>query len=577
MAELTLKERLRKAALTVDEPGKRSTLVSALAGPLKRWAMPATPVDHLLIVPQDLRTADPSFWHEMEYGQFGLAGSIAVLRGRSPFEIEAPSPAWARELHSFGWLRHLDAAGSDEARDTGRKLALEWVLRYSRDRGLPAEPAVAARRLISWLSHANLLLEDVDKEPYGAITASLGAQLSHLSGCWREAPSGYPRLLALTALAFAALSLAGHERQIKDIEANLVSEIAWQILDDGGHVSRHPGLLVELLLDLLPLSQCFTARGRALPKQLGEALEHMLPMLRYMRLGDGMVARFNGVGCAPAAGLATVLAYEDGSLPPLAEARASGYARLERGASIVVADVGRPPPLAQSACTQAGCLSFEMSVGTQLLFVNGGAPDPSHGDWLPVARATASHNTLTLAEKSSSRLIAHRKLEALMGAPPLRYPDRVDWRCEEADGGKVLEASHDGYHRRYDLVHYRHLHLSADGLRFEGCDRLDGQGNKVRLRADMPFAIHFHLLPSASCALGRGVNEAIVTLADGQHWRFTAQGAVLSLEESAYFAESAGPRPAQQIVLRGATAGETEVNWVAAYMAEDDPAREETE
>ena len=128
MAELTLKERLRKAALTVDEPGKRSTLVSAFAGPLKRWAMPATPVDHLLIVPQDLRTADPSFWNEMEYGQFGLAGSIAVLRGNSPFEIEPPSAAWARELHSFGWLRNLDAAGSDAARDTGRKLALEWVL-----------------------------------------------------------------------------------------------------------------------------------------------------------------------------------------------------------------------------------------------------------------------------------------------------------------------------------------------------------------------------------------------------------------------------------------------------------------
>ena len=69
-------------------------------------------------MPQDLRTADPSFWHEMEHGQFGLAGSIAFLRGRSPFEVEPPSAAWARELHGFGWLRNLDAAGSDEARET---------------------------------------------------------------------------------------------------------------------------------------------------------------------------------------------------------------------------------------------------------------------------------------------------------------------------------------------------------------------------------------------------------------------------------------------------------------------------
>jgi uncharacterized heparinase superfamily protein len=570
MAELTLKDRLRKAAMTVDEPGKRSAVMNALAGPLRRWVGQATPVDHLLIVPQDLRTADPSFWHEMEYGQFGLAGSNALLRGRSPFVIEPPSAAWARELHGFGWLRNLDAVGSEAAREAGRRLALEWILRFGTDRGVAAEPAVAARRLISWLSHANLLLEDADKDSYGAVTASLGRQLAELTRSWRDASIGYPRLLALEALAFAALSLAGHDRQIKDIETNLAAELEWQVLDDGGHVSRNPAVLVELLLDLLPLSQCFTARDRTLPKQLGEALERMLPMLRHLRLGDGMVARFNGVGCTPAAGLATVLAYDDGSLAPLAEARASGYARLERGDTIVVVDVGKPPMLALSAEAQAGCLSFEMSAGKQLLFVNGGVPSAAAGDWSAVARATASHNTLTLAEKSSSRLIAHRKLEATMGASPIRYPDRVEWQSEGVDGAAVLQASHDGYHRRHELIHSRRLSLSGDGLRLEGCDRIDGLKTKVRLRTDLPFAIHFHLVPSARCGLGSALNEAIIALADGQRWRFTAQGATLSIEDGAYFAESAGPRPAQQIVLRGATFGEAEVNWVAARMTEDE-------
>lgn len=568
MAELTLKERLRKAALTVDA-AKRSAIVAALAAPLKRWTEPATPVDHLLIVPQDLRTADPSFWREMEHGQFGLAGSIAFLRGRSPFAIESPSVAWERELHGFGWLRHLDAAGNDEAREAARQLALEWTIRFGADRGISAEPAVAARRLISWLSHANLLLEDADTETYGAITDSLGRQLAQLANSWREAPGGYPRLLSLIALAFATLSLAGHDRQIKDVETNVASELAGQVLVDGGHVSRNPMLLVELLLDLLPLSQCFTARDRELPEQLGEALARMLPMLRYLRLGDGMLSRFNGVSCAPAAGLATVLAYDDGSLASLSEARASGYARLECGSTTVIADVGGPPPLPMSACAQAGCLSFEMSVGNQLLFVNGGVPGVAGGDWYPAARATASHNALTLAEKSSSRLIVHRKLEALMGAPPIRYPERVEWRVEEADGALVLDANHDGYIRRFELIHSRLLQLSADGARLDGRDRLDGLNSKVRLRTDLPFAIHFHLLPRVSCGQGAAPTEAVITLADGQRWRFSAQGAALAIEESAYFAESAGPRRALQIVLRGVTFGETEVSWVAERMAED--------
>lgn len=567
MAELTLKERLHRAAMKVDEPGRRSAIASAIAAPLKRWTEPRTPVDHLLIVPQDLRTSDPSFWSELEHGEFGLGGEIVFLRGSSPFVVEARNPSWERELHGFGWLRNLEAAGQAEARETARRLALEWSLRFGGERtGVAAEPAVAARRLISWLSHANLLLEDADPETYGAITASLGRQLAHLSASWRDASPGYQRLLSLVALCFATLSLAGHDRQVRDVEASLAAELSWQVLADGGHVTRNPALLVELLLDLLPLSQCFTARDRKLPDRLSETIEHMLPMLRYLRLGDGMLSRFNGVSCPQAAGIATVVAYDDGSLAPLAEARASGYARLERGASIVVADVGRPPPLALSASAQAGCLSFEMSTGRELLFVNGGVPPAAAGDWLPASRATASHNTLTLAEKSSSRQIVHRKLEALTGTPPLRYPERVEWRVEQGEE-VVLEASHDGYHRRHELIHSRRLQLSADGTRLEGRDRLDGLNGKVRLRADLPFAIHFHLSPAAQCGLG-GHDAAVITLPGGERWRFTADGATLAIEDGAYFAESAGPRTAQQIVLRGVTYGETEVNWVAERLPE---------
>ena len=568
MSGLTFRERFRIAAVSVDR-GKRSTMAGMFGAPLLRWSVATPPAGQLLIVPQDLRTADPSFWHEVERGQFGLAGCIAILRGRSPFEIEAPNAAWARELHGFGWLRNLEAAHDDEAKQAACRLAAEWAIRYGAGRGVGAEPAVAARRLISWLSHGNLLLDGADAESYEAITSSLGRQLALLQTSWRDALDGYPRLLALIALNFACLALAGHERRLKDVEASLAAELAWQVLPDGGHISRNPALLVELMLDLLPLSQCFTARDKAQPPQLVEALARILPMLRFLRLGDGMLARFNGLSVPPAASLATVLAYYDSMAQPLTEARASGYARLACGDSAVVVDVGSPPPLSVACQAQAGCLSFEMSAGAQLLFVNGGMPGAAAGDWQPAARATASHNTLCLAEKSSSRLVAHRRIEKFMGAPPIRQPDRVDWHVEEVDGGVLLEASHDGYRRRFALIHSRRLYLSADGCRLEGRDRLDGLNQKVRLRKDLPLAIHFHLYPGVDCRIGDHANETELSLADGQRWRFTADGAALTVAESAYFAESAGPRRALQITLRTATFGEHEVNWAVERCAKE--------
>ena len=68
------------------------------------------------------------------------------------------------------------------------------------------------------------------------------------------------------------------------------------MLPDGGHVSRNPGVLVELLLDLLPLRQAFAARNVPPPNAVLNAMDRMMPMLRFFRHGDGNFALFNGMG-----------------------------------------------------------------------------------------------------------------------------------------------------------------------------------------------------------------------------------------------------------------------------------------
>ena len=570
MAEMTFRDRLKIAALSAER-SQRSAIAQTLATWLPAWSVAPHPVDRLLIVPQDLRTADPSFWREIEHGQFGLAGSIAFLHGRSPFDIAPPTAAWERELHSFGWLRNLAAAtDDDEARRGARLLASEWAIRFGGSKGVAAEPVVAARRLISWVSHATLLLEGADAATYEAITMSLGRQIALLASSRRDAPDGYPRLLTLIALMFAELSVAGQKRKLKDVEPTLVAELRRQILPDGGHMSRNPDVLVELLLDLLPLNQCFAARNRESPPQLVEVLARLLAMLRFLRLGDGMLARFNGVGAAAAAGLGTIVAYGDSAAALPSEARASGYARLARGTSIVVVDVGSPPALAVGGDAQAGCLSFEMSAGRHLLFVNGGMPGGAAADWSPAARATANHNTLCLAEQSSAKLVAQQRLRGAGMA--LRQPDNVDWHIEDVDAGIALEASHDGYQRRFGMLHGRHLQLAGDGMRLEGCDRLHSGKRNLRLKSDVPFAIHFHLHPDVSCRMRANSNDAELSLPGGERWRFSAHGAALTVEESTYFAGSAGPRAAMQIVLRGATFGNSEIKWAVERVREESAA-----
>ena len=151
-----------------------------------------------------------------------------------------------------------------------------------------------------------------------------------------------PRLQALIALTYAALCMAGQARHMRGATKRLVDELERQILPDGGHISRNPGALIELLLDLLPLRQAFTARNIAPPPPLLNAIDRMMPMLRFFRHGDGNFALFNGMGPTPPDLLATILAYDDARGAPRRERAAFRLsAPREPAAPLLLMDTGR--------------------------------------------------------------------------------------------------------------------------------------------------------------------------------------------------------------------------------------------
>jgi uncharacterized heparinase superfamily protein len=531
-------------------------------------AYPGTKAEQLLLAPQELRTADPSFATELYNGHFGLAGRLAEVEIESPFEIAPPSEAWARELYGFGWLRHLRAAGSELSREQAKVLVNDFITLKRSIPPLAWEPDIVGRRVISWLSNSVLILDSGDPEGYESFLRSLTSQLRYLSASYRKGPDGVPRLVALMALIYAGLCIAEQQAVVDRYSRPFAKELDRQILTDGGHISRNPEALVELLLDLLPLRQCFVARDRTPPKELTDAIDRIMPMLRFFRTGDGTLARFNGAGPTQTDALATVLAYDDVEGKPVRGATNSGYVRLECGPALLIFDIGPAPAPSLSGNAHAGFLSFEMSSGNCPVIVNCGAPPPHHDEWRLFSRATPAHSTLSFEEISSAEFAAAGTNGGgvIASDAPLAGPANAQASFSDQSDNLRVRGSHDGYMAAFGVSHARQFLIAPDGLLISSEDKLTAPAGLKSPDGAMiggEYAIRFHLHPTVRAELTDNGASALLVLPNGETWKISSNAPETRIEESFFLADARGPQPAQQVVLGGmmGEAFEVRVVW----------------
>lgn len=559
-------DRWRLYGLALHEAGRATR--GGMAWSLSRLRL-GTPVPHRLIfAPQDLRTADPTIATDIYSGFFAFAGRAITTSGRSPFSFVPPSRAWAEALYGFGWLRHLRAAGTALAQANARSLVDEFVTSRLGDRETATETRILARRLMSFISQSPLILEGADHAFYQRFLRILGQSVKDLERRTRSGALPFDLLMAAVALCYAGLCCEGLERTLKRATRLLARELDRQILPDGGHASRNPRIVVELLFDLLPLRQMYASREVDTPEALLHAIDRMLPMVRLFRHGDGTLSHFNGMGVTAPDHLATLLTYDDMRSQPIHHAPHSGYERLEAGRTLLVADVGRTPPIPLSAEAGAGCLSFEFSSGAQRIVVNCGTPYTAADAVIQASRSTVAHSTASIGDVSSCQIAAvkgnwldravARWLVHRIGPVTIGGPEHVTAERSERDHVQFLNASHDGYRARYGLTHERRWQVFPEGDVLEGEDVFWGEGTGVTSREAI---VRFHLAPGIKASRAQGGRVVMLVLPNREAWQFTVSPGEAYVEDSAFLASSDGMRRTEQIVLAFRPSETPSVRW----------------
>jgi len=512
----------------------------------------------LVAVPKDPIAGDKAAGEALLEGVIRHGGTEIPV---AQVDFAAPGhPAdFTDHLQSFAWLRDLSAAATRErgaARAEG--LMRKWLAAHADEVSEPAWRAdLWGRRILFWTAYAPYILSSADPVYRSSVLYALARGARHLERGADKAMPGLARIGAWSGVIAAALVVQGGPARLKTGETGLSRALGVSLHDDGGLVSRSPAQQVAVVETLGQLRAVYIAARRDVPEWLTDALSASVAALLAATLGDEALSSWQGGNMASRRRVAAAIEGAGIAVRPLRQARGWGYQRMQAKQTVLVFDAAPPPPPRSLAGACASTLAFELSDGPSRLIVNCGGAGEAMGalpdELIYALRTTAAHSTLTLGDRNSTAIHEDGSLG--------RGVAEVELVRDETAGVTRCEASHDGYVRRYGLLHERRLNLSSDGKLLSGEDRLIAAGRK-RKNETIAFSVRFHLAPQVEVTSTADGQGALLRLKGGAVWQFRCRGGQLGVEDSLWIDGEARPHATLQLVIMGETPSEgMTISW----------------
>ncbi len=494
----------------------------------------------LLASPEDPAPGNSERGRKILAGNLDYNGEKADITSPLCFDhVENMQEEFIRKFHSFSWIADLEHLSEDDAVcNIVEKFITRWMEKYENWHPDVWASDIIGARLTNLIVHAPLTLSSSNMVYRSRLLNAMAQQARHLSRTIDDAASGMPAISAASGLLVAGLLLPGGNILLARGAQKLKTYLEAYVLPDGGLASRNPDDVVHIMRYLIIIKAGYLDVSQAPPAWVQTTLDKMAPFVRGMRHGGGQIARFNGASTISTLAIDSVLAASEARGRAIENAIHSGFQRIKNRRTTVIMECGTPATGIMSKASHAGTLSFEFSDGKDLVIVNMGPASSGSGfsELARLARTTAAHSTLVVENTNSSQITD----DGLIGSGVREVKTTRTHSTRQSE----ITAQHNGYARRFGIVHERHISVSADGRSITGEDRLINVSNKAK---DKEAIVRFHLHPDVKAEVNRSGQGVLLLLPCGHGWQFLVDGGRGSLEESLYLMQRDHPVRSQQI------------------------------
>ena len=451
-----------------------------------------------------------------------------------------------RNLHSFFWLFGLDLKSSKKIT---RSVILNWIeenYNYSKKNW---EIDILSKRIIAWISNTKLTYEDSDEIYKNKFNTIIQKQINHLINEIEKSKLIDDKMIGCAAIILTGLSFKEKEKYL-DFGFSLLKKIINFSFDSQGFPkSRNIRQLNFYLKYFVLIREWLKESQSEIPVYLDEIIFYLGKSYSILCQGMKKSILFNGNHETDNKDFDQYLSnhrykFKNNSF------ETGGYIILKNNKISLIMDIGPSPEKKFSKDYQCGALSFEIISNNKKLICNSGYFQKIKHKLNDISKSTANHSALIIDNHSSCK-INKSKMEIENELKILNKNFIIEKNYWS------ISASHDGYNKRYGIIHERQIEFFPENNKFVGQDKL----LKKKNFKSSTFEIRFHLEPNVKIMKTQDGKSILIDI-ENEGWKFTAQGYTIDLETGLYFGKKNSFTENKNLFISGITQKENQfIKW----------------
>jgi uncharacterized heparinase superfamily protein len=453
-----------------------------------------------------------------------------------------------RKLNNFYWFFTLDLKSS---KNSTQKIISDWINKNFKYNSKSWEIELTSKRIIAWLSNHNLTLDECDENYLVQFNEMIQKQTNHLMNEINYSKKVDDKIIACAAIILVGLCY-NDKKNYLSYGLNLLKKISNSEFDNYGFTkSRNIKQLIFYLKYYILIREWFKEAQSEVPENVNETIYYLGQGYAFFWKNINSDILMNGNNISNNIEFDQYLKRFSYKFKNESK-EFGGYTILKDKKISIVMDIGTPPSPKFSPKYQSGALSLEIISNGKKLISNCGYYDGKNEKLINLSKSTAAQSTLVIDDNSSCKFKKFNGNYLVNDSLKILKKNIVF----EKNYWKI-NASHDGYNKKYNAIHEREIEYFPEQFKFTGKDKIIIKKSNSNIK----FDIRFHLEPNVKLMKTQD-NKAILIELEDEGWKFTCDNFNINIDNGLYFGNKNSYTQNQNFFISGITSSKNEnITW----------------